>query len=453
MSKSKKSKQPQFSSQYEVVEKNKIKLTITISPDGFREGLQKAYNKNKHYFDLPGFRKGKAPRRMIEQAYGREIFHEDAINFILPDAYEESLEQHNLDPVYKPEEIEPGEMSEATGAVFYVHVYIRPEVTVGNYNGLTYPTMETEATEADIEEMLKAEQEKNARQISVEDRPSEMGDIVNINFTGYMDGEAFEGGAGEDFPLTLGKNQFIPGFEEQLVGRQVGDDVEVEVTFPEEYGHEELAGKPATFKVEVLDIQTKELPEINDELAQEVSEFESLEEYKADLAKTITERKTSQLDARKREHLVRELIKIAEMEVPEAMYTANVDETWENFTRQIESQGMDVENYLRFSNLTEEIMRASWAEQAKFSVDSELALEAIALKEGMTVSDEEFSKHLNEITGKEGDELAILVKAITPPRRKDIERNILCRKALDLVAESAVAVDEPEPEEQPSEDE
>ena len=442
MSKSAKSKASNFSSQYEKIEKNKVKLTITVTPDGFREGLQKAYNKNKQYFNMPGFRQGKAPRKIIEQAYGRDVFHEDAINFILPDAYEQSLEEHNLDPVYKPEEIEPGEMSEATGAVFYVQVYIRPEVTIDGYYGLTYPKADTNATESDIQEMLRAEQEKNARQVSVE-RPAQLQDIVAINFTGYIDGEAFEGGSGEDFNLTLGSNQFIPGFEEQLVGREVGDDVTVEVTFPEEYGHESLAGKPATFEVEILDVQTKELPEIDDEFAQEVSEFENLADYKADLAKTIAERKTSQLDANKRVHLARQLIQLAEMEVPQAMYTARIDESWESFTRQVESRGMDVENYLRFSNLTEEIMRASWTEQSKFDVDSQLALEAVAIKEGMTVSDEEFKTHLGEMTGTEGEALDKLIESVSPPRRKDLERDLLCKKALDLVAENAIAVDEP----------
>ncbi|MCL2362300.1 MAG: trigger factor [Defluviitaleaceae bacterium] len=450
MSKAKKSTPVQFTSTYETVETNKVKITINISSDSFKEGLQKAYNKNKQYFDLPGFRKGKAPRMMIERMYGKDIFHEDAVNFILPDAYEKALEEHNLDPVYKPEEIEPGDMTEATGAVFHVFVYIRPEVTIDGYYGLTYPKMETEATQSDIQDMLTAEQEKNARQVSV-DRPAELKDIVTINFTGYVDGEAFEGGAGEDFDLTLGSGQFIPGFEDQLVGCNVGDDAKVEVTFPEEYGHEALAGKPATFEVEILDIQTKELPEVDDDFAQDVSEFDNLADYKADLAKTITERKTSQLESSKRMHLAQQLSTLKVAEVPEAMYTARIDESWDNFTRQVEMRGMDVENYLRFSNMTEEIMRASWAEQAKFDVDSQLALEAVASKEGMTITDEEFSEHLKEMTGTEGDELAKLLENITPPRRRDIERDLLCKKALDLVAEHAIAVDEPLiPEGQPN---
>ena len=442
MSKAKKSDPVQFTSTYERVETNKVKITINISPESFREGLQKAYNKNKHYFNLPGFRKGKAPRKMIEQLYGNDVFHEDAVSFILPDAYEQSLEQHNIDPVYKPEEIEPGDMAEATGAVFHVFVYVRPEVTIDGYYGLTYPKMETEATQSDIQEALNAEQEKNARQVSV-DRPAELKDIVMINFTGYVDGEAFEGGSGEDFELTLGSNQFIPGFEDQLVGHNVGDDVKVEVTFPEEYGHEALAGKAATFEVEILDILIKELPEIDDEFAQEVSEFENLADYKADLAKTITERKTSQLDMSKRMHLAKQISTLLVAEIPEAMYTARIDELWENFTRQVQMRGMDVENYLRFSNTSEEIMRASLAEQAKFDVDSQLALEAIAVKESLTISDEEFKNHLKEMTGTEGEELDKLLENITPPRRRDIERDILCKKALDLVAENAIATDEP----------
>ena len=436
-----KSKQTNLTSECEKLEKNKIKLTITVSPERFREGLVRAYKKNKQYFNLPGFRKGKAPRKMVEQMYGREIFYEDAVNFILPDAYEEALEQHSIDPVYKPE-ITPGEMSESAGAVFYAEVYVRPEVTIDGYYGLTYPKAETDATESDIQALLQAEQEKNARQISVE-RPAQEGDIVTINFTGYIDGEPFEGGADEDFDLTLGAGQFIPGFEGQLIGCEAGDDVKVEVSFPEDYGHETLSGKPATFEVEILDVKTKELPEINDDFAQDVSEFETMTEYRADLAKTISERKTAQQDANKRVHLLKQLIQIAEMEVPEAMYQARLDEAWESFVRQVESQGMDVENYLRFTNLTEEVMRESWKEQTKFDVDSQLALEAVAVKEGFAASDEEFREHLGKLTGREGDELDKLVKTVVPNRRKDLERELLCKKALDFVTEKAIAVDEP----------
>ena len=443
MSKSKKkSSKVQFTSEYEKLETNKIKLTINISPESFREGLQTAYSKNKHYFDLPGFRKGKAPRRMIEQMYGREIFHEDAVSIILPDVYEQALEQHDLEPVYKPEEITPSDMGESTGAIFTVLVYVRPEVTIDGYYGLTYPKMETDATESDIQAALRAEQEKNARQVSV-DRPAEIGDITTINFTGYQDGEAFEGGSGQDFDLKLGSNQFIPGFEDQLVGHVVGDDIKVDVIFPEEYGHETLAGKPAVFEVEILDVKASELPEINDEFAQDVSEFETLAEYREDLAKNISEHKTSQLENNKRMHLLQQLSQMAEMDVPNAMYQARLDDSWDSFRRQVENAGMDVESYLRFSNLTEEAMRASWQGQAKFDVDSQLALEAVAVNEGMVASDEEFKEHLGVMTGLEGDALDKLLTDVNPARRKELTRDILCKKALDFITEKAIAVDEP----------
>ena len=437
-----KPKQSHFTSEYEKLEKSKIKLTVNVTPERFREGLQAAYNKNKQYFDLPGFRKGKAPRKIIERMYGRDIFHEDAVGIILPDIYEAALEEHNLDPVYKPEEVTPGEMSEATGAVFTFTFYVRPEVTIDGYYGLTYPKMETEATEEEIQSLLRAEQEKNARQISVE-RPAKEGDIITINFTGYTDGEPFDGGAGENHDLTLGSGQFIPGFEEQLIGREVGDDVTVEVTFPEDYGHEPLAGKAATFEVEILDIKEKELPEIDEDFAQDVSEFDTLAEYRDDLAKKITERKTANLDNNKRVHLSRQLIQIAEMEVPEAMYQARQDESWESFSRQVEMQGANVETYLRAYNLSEEMLRASWMEQSKFDVDSQLALEAVANKEELTVSDGDFRNHLTEMTKQEGDELDKLIDNIPPARRKDMERELLCKKAMDFVMEKAIAVDEP----------
>jgi len=431
-----------FTSEYEKTETNKIKLTITASPELFRDGLQKAYLKNRNYFNMPGFRQGRAPRKLIEQAYGRDIFHEDAINIILPDAYEQALEEHGLEPVYKPEEIKPGEMSEATGAVFYIQVYVRPEVTIDGYYGLTYPKMDTAATENDIQEMLEAEQNKNARLIDA-DRPSENGDTLTIDFKGFIGDEPFEGGEAKNHNLVLGSGQFIPGFEEQLIGHEVGDDVEVEVTFPDDYGSEELAGKPAIFEVEILEIKVKELPELNDDFAQDVSEFDTMADYKENLAKTITERKISQQDANKRSHLLKQLVPKAEMEVPEAMYQARLDESWDSLVRQIESQGIDMETYMRITNMTEKQVRDNWSESTVTNVDSQLALEAVAIKEGLTVSDEEFTKHVGEMSTTEGEELTKLVSNISNASRKDLERGLLCTKALDFVMEKAIEVDEP----------
>lgn len=426
-------------SEMENLEANKIKLTITVSPERFREGLQHAHNRNKHYFNLPGFRKGKAPRKMIEQAYGKDVFYEEAINFVLPDAYEAALDKHEIEPVYRPD-ISPGDISEKEGAVFFAEVYTRPEVEISDYFGLTCPKGEIDATEDEIQNELRSQQEKNSRQVS-SSRPAEMGDVVSINFKGFIDDEPFEGGEGEDFDLTLGSNQFIPGFEEQLVGCSPGDDVKVNVKFPDEYHHPDYAGKPAVFEVEVLDVQTKELPELDDDFAQDVSEFDTMAEYREDLVKRIKEHKESNLDNNKRGYLLKQLIAKVNADIPEAMYLGRLDEMMNEFRRHIQMQGMDVENYMRFTQLTPESLRISWRPQAEVDVKNSLALEAIAKKEALTISDEEFSEKIAEMLKLEGDDLKKFLDTMPAGRKKELERSILSEKALELVLEKADMID------------
>ena len=439
------------SSTLENIEKNKVKLTITVSPERFREGLQHSYNRNKQYFNLPGFRKGKAPRKMVEQAYGRDVFFEDAINFVLPDAYEAALDEHDLEPVYRPD-ITPGDISEKEGAVFFAEVYTRPEAEVDDYYGLTYPKGEPEATEDEIQQELHNQQEKNARQVST-DRPAAMKDIVTINFKGFIDDEPFEGGAGEDFDLTLGSGQFIPGFEEQLVGSTPGDDVVVDVTFPEEYHAPEFAGKAAKFEVEVLDVQTKELPELDDDFAQDVSEFDTLAEYREDIAKRIKENKAANFENSKRTHVLKQLTAKTTVDIPEAMYLGRVEEMMEDFSRQIQMQGMNIENYMRFTQLTPESLRASMRPQAEIDVKNVLALEAIVKKEGLALGENEFEEKIGEMLKLEGDARDKFIDSMPIGRRKELERSILSEKALELVMEKAVAIDGPLPMDEVSIDE
>jgi len=433
-----------FSSTVENLEPTKHKITINISPEGFREGLTMAYNKNKHHFNIQGFRKGKAPRKMIEQVYGREVFYEDAMNAILPDAYEAALDEHKIEPVYRPE-IEPGPASEAEGAIFYAVVYTRPEAEIDGYYGLTYPKADSEPTEDEILQAIRVEQEKNATQSSV-DRPAEMGDILTINFKGFFDGEPFEGGEGRDYELTLGSKQFIDTFEEQLVGHIPGDDVVVNVTFPEEYHHPDYAGKAATFEVEILDVQAKDLPEIDDEFASNVSDFDTLTEYREDVANNIRKNKEQNLDNAKRGYVMKQLVEKAVMDVPEAMYLARIDEMMDEFSHQIQRQGMNLETYLRFTQLTPEALKANWRPQAEAEVKNMLALEAVARKENLTVTDEEFAEYIGKITSLEGEELTKIVESLPPFRRKEFMRSALCGKAMDFVLEKAIATDEPMPE-------
>jgi len=435
----------QFSSTLENLEATKLKLTITVSPEGFRKGLQESYNKNKGHFNVQGFRKGKAPRKMIEQAYGRDVFYEDAINAVLPDAYESALDEHSIEPVYRPEIELASAASEAEGVTFHATVYTRPEAEVDGYHGLAYPKGDAEPTEEDIQQAIAAEQAKSATQQSVE-RPAEMGDILTINFKGYFGDEPFEGGTGSDYELTLGSKQFIDTFEAQLVGHIPGDDVVVNVTFPEEYHHPDYAGKPAKFEVEVLDVQAKVLPEINDDFASNVSEFDTLAEYREDLAKTIRTRKESELENTKRGYVMKQLADKAIMEVPEAMYLARLDDMMEDFSRRIQMQGMNMDMYMRYTQLTPEKLKENWRPQAEAEVKNMLVLEAVAKKEGFTLSEDEFAETLSKITGQGVEEVKALIPTLPPFRRKELERSALCEKAMELVLEKAVDTDEPMPE-------
>jgi trigger factor len=427
----------------EQLEENKVKLTIQVDAEAFKQGLRAVYNKNKGYFNIPGFRKGKAPRVIIEQYYGKDVFHEDAINLIMEDAYADALEKSGVDAIYRPE-VDLGEVDEATGLQFFAEVYTRPAVTIDGYYGLTYPKQEIDPTEDEIQSALRAEQEKNARHVSV-DRPAELQDVTNINFTGYVDSIPFEGGKGEMVDLTLGAGRFIPGFEEQLVGALTGDDVKVNVTFPEDYGHAELAGKPAYFDVEIIDVKEKQLPELDDDLARDISEFDTLEEYRADITEKMRKNKTDNLENNKRGYLMQQLAKMVIANIPEVMYTGRIDEMVDAFRRRIESQGMDFENYLRFAGMTEGNLRNGWQAQAKMEIDSSLALAAIADKEGFGLSDDEFKEKFAEMSGMKDDILIKTIETMNPRRKADLIRAFRCDKAMDFVMENAVATDEPMP--------
>ena len=428
------------SSELEKLEGTKIKLTMTVSAERLREGLHHVYSHNKQYFNIPGFRKGKAPRKMIEQLYGRDIFHDDAMNYILPNVYEEALDKHELEPVYKPNiDAEDMKICETEGAVIIATIHTRPTAEVSEYAGLPYPKGDAEATEEDIDNALKGEQEKNARMLSVE-RPAEMGDIVTINFKGFLEGEEkpFDGGIGEDHDLTLGSGQFIPGFEDQVVGHVPGDDIKVNVTFPGDYHAADFAGKSAIFEVEVLDVKSSELPEINDDFAEDVSEFDTLEEWREDLAKKIKEHKEANLEHNKRNHIMKKLIANSTAEIPEEMYLGRLDDLFRDFAHSIQARGMDIENYMRFTGTNEQFLKASWRKQAEDDVQGMLALEAVALKESITVPEEDFEKRVKDATNKEGDELAKIIEDMHPMRRKELTRSLLCEKALDLIMEKAV---------------
>ena len=424
----------------EAGEKNQLKLTFEVSPERFQEGLKHSYNKNKNNITIQGFRKGKAPRKIIERNYGKEFFYDDAINFVLPDAYEAALAEHQVEPVYRPD-IEINEANEETGASFVATVYIKPEVSVDGYYGLTYPKPDLEPTPSDIQEKLQVELDKNARLISSE-QPAKNGDTLTINFVGFVDGIPFEGGAGRDYSLTLGTHTFIDTFEDQLVGHSVGDDVEVKVTFPTEYGHTELAGKAAVFQVEVLDIKTKEYPEVNDEFAQDVSEFETLAEYRQSLSDKIKEEKKQQAEMIKQKNVMTQLTGKAVMDVPEVMYKAQTEEMLQDFMFRLRMQGIAPEQYFEYTQTTPESMKKDYEKSAKEIVDGRLALEAVAAKEALSVSEEDFQSHIAEMAERSAQTAEDILARFTPERTEEAKKDLLVQKALDFVMEKAVAVDE-----------
>ncbi|MCL2047322.1 MAG: trigger factor [Defluviitaleaceae bacterium] len=424
----------------EQLENRRIKLTIKTSPESFREGLQLAYSKNKHRFNVPGFRKGKAPRKVIEQSYGRDVFYEDAVDYNLNEVCETAFEQQGLDPAHMPK-IELGESSEAEGAVVYMTVTLRPEGEISDYYGLTCPKSDTQATEDDIQNALQAEQKKNARMESV-DRPAEMGDTAIINFKGYIDGVAFDGGSAEDHSLKLGSGQFIPGFEEQIVGHVVGDDIKVEVTFPEDYHSENFAGKAATFEVEILDIQATELPEINDQFADDVSEFETLAEYREDLAKKISEYKKNTADSQKSEYLLKKLHALCKVDIPEEMYAERTNDLIRDFTHSMSSRGIDLKMYMQYTGLTQELIVNDLKDQAKKDVLNMVVLESIAKKEKMTATEEELEKKACDIFGKEAEEVKEILGKMSYSRKNELKRLVITEKAMELVLEKAVETDD-----------
>ena len=379
-----------MSLQVEKLEKNMAKLTIEVSAEDLEKAMQAAYQKAKGRISLPGFRKGKAPRKMIEQMYGKGIFLEDAANALIPEHYSKALAECDLEIVSQPTiditQAEPGK-----AFIFTAEVAVKPEVTLGDYKGVEVPKTEITVTDEDVEAELKKEQEKNSRTISVEDRAAQLNDIVTIDFEGSVDGVPFDGGQATEYPLTLGSNTFIPGFEEQLVGAKVGDDVDVKVTFPEEYQAKELAGKEAIFKCAVKKIEAKELPELDDDFAKDVSEFDTLAEYKEHVKTNLEDKKADEAKRAKEDAAVDKAIENAQMDIPEAMIDSQVDSIVQDFGYRLQMQGMGLEQYLKMTNTEMGAFRAMFKDQAERQVKTRLALQKVADLENITVSEQEIA--------------------------------------------------------------
>ena len=418
-------------------EKNMVKLVIEASAEEFEAGLNAAYNKNKNKISVPGFRKGKAPRKMIEQLYGSQIFFEDAANEIIPDAYADAAKESGLDIVSQPkvsiEQLEAGKPF-----IFAAEVAVRPEVELGEYKGVEVTKADAEVTDADVEEELKKVQDQNSRTVSVEDRAVKDGDMTVIDFEGFIDGEAFEGGKGENYPLTIGSHSFIDTFEEQMIGMNIGEEKELNVTFPEDYHAENLKGKPATFKVTVKEIKEKQLPELDDDFAQDVSDFDTLAEYKDDLKKKIAERKESEAKAKKESEAIEKVVEAAKMDIPQAMIDTQVNRMLEDFAMRLQQQGLSVEQYFQYTGMTADKIMEEMKPEAVKRIKNSLVLEAVAKAENIEVSEEEFEAERQKMADMYKMEIEKIKEFMQDAEAKQMKDDIAIQKAVELIVSSAV---------------
>ena len=384
-----------MSSKFERLENNKVVLEITVSAEVLEKGLQKAYKKNVGKFNIPGFRKGKAPRSFIEKFYGEGIFYEDAINEVCPEAYDEAIKEHDLHPVDRPD-IDIVEIEGGKGLVFKAEVTVKPEVTLGEYKGIEVEKKEYNVTDQDIEKELKTLADKNARIVEVTDRAVKNGDITTIDFKGFVEEVQFEGGTAEDYKLEIGSGQFIPGFEEQLVGAEIGKEVDVNVSFPEQYRNEELAGKPALFKVTVKEIKEKQLAEIDDEFAKDVSEFDTLEELKADIRGKREEEAQRTAKQQYEDALLNKIAENATIDIPEVMVDAQINVMLRDFDTQLQYQGLNLESYMKYMNTDMQSLKESYRPMALNRVKVQLVLEKIAEVENITVTEEDLNAEIEK---------------------------------------------------------
>ena len=420
-------------------EKNTVKFTFQVS-EKFEEGMKYAYEKNKKHISIPGFRKGKAPRKMIEAAYGEAIFYDDALNFVLDTEYPATVKELDLDVVSKPE-IDTQSISKEDGVVFEAEVTVKPEVKLGQYKGLEVEKVDTSVPESAVEAELKKVQEQNSRLVTVEDRAAMMGDTATISYKGTIDGVAFEGGESDNFDLVLGSHSFIDTFEDQIVGHNVGDKFDVNVTFPEEYHAEDLKGKAAVFAVELKGLSLKELPELNDEFAQDVSEFETLDEYKASIVAKLTEAAEANAKQVKGDKLLEQAVKGAQMDVPECMYETKMDQMMREFENNISRQGLSVDVYCQYLGTTADALKEQFREPAKNNVDARLVLEQIAVEEGLTTTTEEENAEITKIAESYGIEAEKMIEVCSDEDRKAISKDLLVQKALKLIEDTAVEVE------------
>lgn len=422
--------------QVEKLEKNMAKLTIEVAAEEFSRAVEDAYQKNRGKISVPGFRKGKVPKKMIEQMYGKEVFYEDAANALIPNAYEKALEECTETIVSSPK-VNVTQIEEGKSFIFTAEVALKPEVVLGAYKGVEVDKIDVTVTDEEVDADLNQQRENNARTVTVEDRAVQDGDITSIDFEGFVDGVAFEGGKGENYSLTIGSHSFIDNFEEQLIGKNVGEECEVNVTFPEEYQAKELAGKPAVFKVTVKEIKEKQLPELNDEFAGEVSEFETLAEYKEDIKKKLTEKKEEDAKNAKEDAVIDAVIADAQMEVPDAMIETQQRQMVDDFAQRLQMQGLSLDQYFQFTGLNHDKMLAQVKPQAERKIKSRLVLEAVVASENIEASEEDYEAEIARMAEMYQMEADKVKEVMGEQGKKQIMEDLAVRKAAEFVVNEA----------------
>ena len=425
-----------MSVQVETLEKNMAKLTVEVSADKLEQALQGAYLKQKNKISLPGFRKGKVPRNMIEKMYGPEIFFEDAANQLIQENYGAAADESGVDIVSRPT-IDIVQIEKGKPFIFTAEVAVKPEVTLGKYKGITVTKIDVSVTDEEVDAAVEKERNNNARTITVEDRSIQEGDTAVIDFEGFVDGEAFEGGKGENQSLEIGSHSFIDTFEEQLIGKNSGDETEVNVTFPEEYHAKELAGKPAVFKVKIHEIRTKELPEADDEFAQDVSEFDTLAEYREDIRKKLAEEKEANARRTKEDEAVRKIADDASMEIPDAMIDTQVETMIDEFAQRITQQGLSFEQYMQFSGVTMDKMKEQVRPDAISRIKSSLVLEKIAEEEKIEATEEDVEAEIQRIADAYGMETDKIKEIMGDAEKESMKKDLAVQKAVAFVMDNA----------------
>lgn len=426
-----------MSLQVEKLEHNMAKLTIEVSAEELEKALQGAYNKQKKNISIPGFRKGKVPRQMIEKMYGPEVFYDDAANQLIPEAYGKVYDEEDLEIVSQPK-IDIVQIEKGKPFIFTAEVALKPEVTLGEYKGLKVEKISNRVTQKEIEAKLVEEQEKNARTVSVTDRPVQDKDEVVLDFEGFVDGVAFEGGKGENYPLTIGSGAFIPGFEEQLIGANLEEEKEVNVKFPEEYHAKDLAGKEAVFKCTVHEIKVKELPELDDEFASEVSEFETLDAYKADIKAKIKEQKIAEGKRKQEDKAVEEAVANAQMDIPDAMVDTEVRQMANDFAQRLQQQGLTLDQYFQFTGMTAEKMTDELKPQALKRIQTRLVLEAIVKAENIEISDEKIDEEIQKMADAYKMEADKLKEFVGEKEKEQMKLDMAVQEAVTFLVDNAV---------------